>query len=160
VPASEPFPLPPLVAWNTSERLKGVTTVILDDVFSQAASDHPANDSITIEVSVTTNQTGGFKSTTNKSSAPAPVKLNYSPSVEVSKPLEHKRFPAFFSGGGITLTQPPPDLIAPGGHYTVQISGTSFVPTVDGATNIIFGAAGSAFVTISLCNYFASVTPK
>jgi hypothetical protein len=136
-------------------------TVILDDAFSQAAIDHPGNDSITISVALTTNQTGGFKSSTNKSSAAAPATLSYSPSVlESAGPIgTHRRFPAFFSGGGIKITEPPPNLIGPG-HYTVEISGATFVPTVDSATNIIFGVAGSAFVTISLCSYLASTSPK
>jgi hypothetical protein len=135
--------------------------MILDDVFAQAVSDQKPNIAVTVFVAVTTNQTGGFRSTTNKSSAAAPAQLTYTASAEESGgPLAgRRRVPAFFSGGGIKIVEPPPNLVGPG-HYTVDIFGTSFIPTVDPVTNIIFGVAGSVFVTISLCSYAAGAVLK
>jgi hypothetical protein len=36
----------------------------------------------------------------------------------------------------------------------------SFAPVVDPATNVIYGAAGTELVTISLCNYRAATLPN
>jgi hypothetical protein len=68
--------------------------------------------------------------------------------------------PASFSNANpaITITEPPPMKL--NGTYEVEVSGKSFAPAVDATTNIVYGAAGTAFVTISLCGYFKGVTPK
>jgi hypothetical protein len=130
--------------------------MILDDLFNQAAPDSKTYKFISVQVVVTSNQTLGFKSyNTNKGSVEGPVSLTYTPTNESGRPP--RMFPAFFSNGSITITEPNP--LLHNENYEVQIAGKSFVAAVDATTSIIYGAAGSAFCTISICNYLASSGP-
>lgn len=136
--------------------------MILDDVFNMAAQDYKnGKAAIEIDVAVTTNQTGGFQSTTNNNSAPAPETLSYAPREQRPGGYGHHGAthfsPATFSSPSITITEPVSLL---SGQYGVEMLGTSFVPAVDNATNVVYGVAGSVFVTISLCNYRSAIAPQ
>jgi hypothetical protein len=135
--------------------------VILEDLFNQAAIDSENGfEHIGVDATVTKNQTGGFKSSTNTAVADAPVRLFYSPQ-QVFTDLDDAVFiAATFSSSEppITITSTIP--LFPSSQYGVKIFGESFVPTVDPATNIVYGAAGSVFVTISLCSYSAPRIPR
>lgn len=138
--------------------------MILDNLFAQAAQDYTPEPglSITVACTVTSNQTGGFESqNTNKASAAAPVILSYAPGSKklVKEPDGHESvevIAASFDSGGkspITISAPK---ITPG-SYEIGLLGTRFAAQADPTTNIVFGAAGSAFVTLSLCGYGKSV---
>ena len=116
---------------------------ILDNLFSEAGS------GFTAVCNYTTNQTGGLSSRLNNSSAPPDVQLVYTPEQIIGSGKFKDYIPAYFSGPSIKITGKTPVSI----NYWVEILGAGgFVPTVDPTTNIIYGAAGSVFVTISLCD--------
>src|SRR5580700_9006639 len=108
--------------------------MILDDLFSKAASDFsaarkkgdiPSSISITISVAYTTNATGGFESiNTNKNSAPAHATLQFSPrgEDEVSRPP--RIVPAFFASTAPVIRITEPNIF--GSEYGIKILGTSF----------------------------------
>jgi len=138
--------------------------MILDDLFAAAKTDQanfgPLGGSITVQASVTTNQTGGFKSTgTNKASAPVAITLAYTAAKEIVTKKTVFLEGASFSGPGLTITAPGTNQ-----DYNVTWSGKSFVPSADttatttgtfSGTKIVYGSVGSTFVTISLCSYDA-----
>jgi hypothetical protein len=103
----------------------------------------------------TTNQTGGLSSEQNIARAPSPVPfglaLVYSPERHVAggNGKDEALFPAFFTGASIKIISKNE---LPASNYVVEMLGTSFVPSVDNTTNIVYGAAGSVFVTISFFN--------
>jgi hypothetical protein len=127
--------------------------MILDDLFSKAATDYKSGKhGITVQAVVTKNQTGGINSKTNDGSVEPQVKLGYTPQES-------------FVGASFSNTNPPIRITAeafvvPGQlPYGLEILGKSFVPAVDAETQIVYGAAGGVFVTISLCGYDAFVVP-
>jgi hypothetical protein len=134
-----------------------MTDMILDDLFKKAAADYkPNGPTPTVMVVVTENQTGGFASVgTNIGSATGQITLAYSP----GKVITGRIFPPQFSNAApkqpvqITISAPIPT--APKPSYEVGILAKGFVPQVDATTNIVYGAAGSVFVTISICGYYS-----
>lgn len=139
--------------------------MILDDLFNQAAKDaeKAGTPTITIEASVTTNQTGGFKSTTNRNAAQTPTVLTYTKQRRRGGATSLSFTPASFSGNkglstALTITAPVPFPI--GDTYSVTLGGLSFTPAVDLTTDVVYGSAGQALVTISLCKYSVRFPPK
>jgi hypothetical protein len=55
-----------------------------------------------------------------------------------------------FQTPGLTIKAPLP--FARSDTYSIDWQGNEFTASVDGATNIVYGAAGQQFITISLCN--------
>jgi hypothetical protein len=138
--------------------------MILDDLFNQAEQSYQAGEqSINVLCAITTNQTDGLSSQGNSNTAPSQVELFYTPAQRQSgghPPLD-RFIPAFFSNGGVppvTITSKP--IFPEGSNYEVEVLGSRFVPSVDDQTNILYGVAGSVFVTISLCGLFATETPR
>jgi hypothetical protein len=125
--------------------------MILDDLFNFAAQNStstPKKD-VTVQADVTTNHTDGWQSTTNTAAVQPALTLNYSPG--------RGRIPADFQGGGLTITGPSP--LSRNHSYTIEWQGNTFAANVDGTTNIVYGAAGQQFITISLCHALAFVNP-
>jgi hypothetical protein len=126
--------------------------MILDDLFNKAQAE-PQGSNVSVDCAITTNQTGGLEGTGNNSGAQKAVSLTY---VAGGKPIRIPRrggpntTAATFTGSSITIIAE--DL--PGGRsYTVEAMGGAFLASVDDATNIVYGAAGSTFITMSLCHY-------
>lgn len=128
--------------------------MILDALFSKAAADFKPGLAVSIQATVTKNQTGGFNSTTNNASTEGPVKLGYTP--------QQSFVPASFSSANPPIIKiSSKTVVVPGQSlYEVDILGKSFAPVVDANTQIVSGAAGAVFVTISLCNYVVQEIPK
>jgi len=130
--------------------------MILDDLFSTAATDYAAGKSnISVQAGVTTNQTGGLSSNTNNGSAYA-VALQYEPRTTKQTRFRILVVPAAFYNENSAITITEPLTLQLNGHYEVGILGTTFTPTVDANTQIVNGAAGAVCVTISLCGYSAA----
>ena len=127
--------------------------MILDALFSKAAADFKPGFAIFIQATVTKNQTGGFNSTTNNASTEGPVQLSYT--------AQQSFVPASFSSPKPPIKISSKTIFVPGqSPYEVDILGQSFAPVVDANTQIVSGAAGAVFVTISLCSYVVEEIPK
>jgi hypothetical protein len=124
----------------------------LDDLFNFAAGNSAAGIEVAVQANVTTNQTGGLLTEqTNTAATPPALLLVYVPFEEggVLRPP----FPASFQGQGLNIKAPLP--FARSDTYSIDWQGNAFTATVDGTTNIVYGAAGQQFITISLCNLAA-----
>ena len=125
--------------------------MILDDLFIQADRTYkPRAADVFVSCAFTTNQTGVLAPPgQNISSASGGVVLKYSPRQVEAFGLEEGVFPASFTSTSPSITITSNIL---GTNYEVAMLGASFIAAVDDKTNIVYGAAGSVFVTISLCN--------
>jgi hypothetical protein len=129
---------------------------ILDELFSKAETDFATKPSINVICEITSNESGGFQSTTNQASVISALNLTYTPSGTFQNSIGiTEAYPAKFSGTGLTI-----DGVAfpYAQNYVVHVDNKWFVPAFDNRSNVIYGTAGSIFVTISICSYSAEST--
>jgi hypothetical protein len=140
--------------------------MILDDLFNFAAQNSKPGNVVQVSAIVLTNQTDGLQGSSNGFSfTRPPIDLVYVPGREIragffSSPSFQ---PAPWSASsGLTITAPHPRFHV-SDPYSIewQWEGQSnaFAAAVDGTTNIIYGAAGKQFITISLCGLIAAPKP-
>jgi hypothetical protein len=151
---------------------------VLDDLFSAAAALNDEF-GIAVNVSIAISPSSPLPGTNAPGNISFGwSQLTYTPAktVLVGKFLPHE-FPPFFEGDltisvnempgfgpgpfssneniGLTISAPPVE-IRGSGNYTVAVAGlkgpesVTFTPQVDPTTNVVYGAAGTSFVAISL----------
>jgi hypothetical protein len=123
--------------------------MILDDLFNFAAQNSSATIRVLVQANVTTNQTGGLLTEQTNTAAAAPTLLLVYVPGEEGGSLKFP-FPPTFQTPGLTIKAPLP--FARSDTYSIDWQGNEFTASVDGTTNIVYGAAGQQFITISLCN--------
>jgi hypothetical protein len=139
--------------------------MILDDLFTQAATDYAKYPDITTSVAIATNESQGFRGPSNSTYETSGT-LRYTPAETVKSPIgEPHTTAAFFSGTAgefsLTITAPQPDkVLGSPDPYQVDISVTKaptgwapFAAQVDPSSNVVYGSPGPRFVTLSLCSY-------
>jgi hypothetical protein len=132
--------------------------MILDDLFAFAARDFvQGRFNVTVQATVTTNNTDGLQTTTNTATIQPALVLSYTPRTEVNIGGGVQRsFPASFQAGELTITAPFLFVLHGSGTYSIEWQGNGCAANVDGTTNIVYGVAGQQFITISLCHYLRS----
>lgn len=130
--------------------------MILDDLFALAAQKFILNRvGVTVRATVTTNHTDGVQTTTNTAAVQPALLLTFVPGGEVKIGGFPEFFPPSFQSNELTITAPRPSFHG-SDTYGIDWQGNAFAANVDGTTNIVYGAAGQQFITISLCDLLAS----
>jgi len=138
-----------------SEKGRGIA-MILDDLFAFAAQEFvEGRFNVTVQATVTTNNTDGLQTTTNTATVQPALSLSYTPPQEVNIGGIRRLFPASFQGE-LTITAPYVFVLHGSPIYSIEWQGHAFAANVDGTTNIVYGVAGQQFITISLCDLFRS----
>jgi hypothetical protein len=129
--------------------------MILDDLFAFAAKNSTSGNVVTVQANVTTNHTDGLTPPATNTAAVQPADLVYVAAHEIRRGVFS--LPSFQSTK-LTITAPRPRV--GGDAYSIAWQGNAFTAAVDSTTNIVYGAAGQQFITISLCDVSAAVPPQ
>ena len=129
--------------------------MILDDLFAFAAKNSESGNVVSVQANVTTNHTDGLTPPATNTAAVQPADLVYVAGHEIRPGLFSI---SSFQSAKLIITAPRPRV--GGDAYSITWQDNTFTAAVDSTTNIVYGAAGQQFITISLCDVIAKVPPQ